>query len=281
MSTRFWLARLRLSPTELLHLAKKAAKRLCLVALVVYFIPVLFTIYLGVGLLDFVRNRRRTLGALDCYFAGNGFFTLLLAPFNLLMDVITLPYWNKGIYQLSDLPEQYQNEINAIIEAAGQGDLVAKLQSMPGEFTRRMIFFKWYGKNVQTSIDMPEYHCKYKYIRTIGVSIFNTRQSTTKHFGPLRVTLRVLYNINDIHSDYAFICVGNHTNYWRRNKLFIFDDTLQHQSVNQSEEIRYCMFLDILRPSLFPGLLSAILAGVRLVIARFNFVFYRHWVFVK
>jgi hypothetical protein len=41
------------------------------------------------------------------------------------------------------------------------------------------------------------------------------------------------------------------------------------------------MFVDILRPSLLPGLLSAILACVRAVIARFNFVFYRHWVFIK
>jgi len=41
------------------------------------------------------------------------------------------------------------------------------------------------------------------------------------------------------------------------------------------------MFVDILRPSLVPGLLSGILACVRTAIARFNFVFYRHWAFIK
>ena len=34
----------------------------------VYFIPGLLAIYVGLGLLDFLRNKRRTLGTLDRYF---------------------------------------------------------------------------------------------------------------------------------------------------------------------------------------------------------------------
>ncbi len=264
-----------------LQFSKRAAKRIVPLALAVYFIPVPFAIFLGLGLLDFARNKRRTLSALDRYLAGNGFFTWLLSPFNLFMDVISLPYRNKGIYQLADLPKPYQDEINAIIAAAHRSDLVGKLESKLGEKKRGMIFFKWYGKNVQTSVAVPEFHREYRYIRTIGVSIFNTKQSTGKHFGPLRVTLRVLYNINQIDSDNVYIKVGRHINYWRDSKLFIFDDTLQHQSCNRSDEPRYCMFVDILRPSLVPGLFSAILACIRVAIARFNFAFYKHWAFIK
>ncbi len=267
--------------SPLLKFSKRAAKRIIPLALAVYFIPGLLAIYVGLGLLDFLRNKRRTLGTLDRYFAGNGIFTWLLSPFNLLMDVISLPYWNRGIYQLSDLPWPYQDEIKAMLEAARRSDLVSKLDAKMQGAKRGMIFFKWYGKNVQTSIDVPEFHRAYKYIRTIGVSVFNTKQSTTKHFGPLRVTLRLLYNINDIASENVYIKVGNHINYWRDNKLFIFDDTLQHQSCNQSDEVRYCLFVDILRPSLLPGLMSAILACVRVAIARFNFAFYKHWAFIK
>jgi aspartyl/asparaginyl beta-hydroxylase (cupin superfamily) len=264
-----------------LQISKRAAKRIVPLALAIYFIPVPFAIYVCLGLLDFLRNKRRTLSALDRYFAGNGFFTWLLSPFNLLMDLLALPYRNKGIYQLSDLPEPYQDEINAIIGAAHRSDLVGKLESKLGEKKRGMIFFKWYGKNVQTSVDVPDFHREYKYIRTIGLSIFNTKQSTGKHFGPLRVTLRVLYNINQIDGENVYIKVGSHINYWRDNKLFIFDDTLQHQSCNRSDEPRYCLFVDILRPSLLPGLLSAILACLRLAFARFNFAFYKHWAFIK
>jgi beta-hydroxylase len=79
----------------------------------------------------------------------------------------------------------------------------------------------------------------------------------------------------------VYIKVGKHINYWRENKLFIFDDTLQHQSCNQSDEVRYCLFLDMLRPSVFPGLMSAILACVRVLVAPFNSAFYKHWSFIK
>jgi beta-hydroxylase len=265
----------------LLKFSRKAAKRIIPLALAAYFVPGLLAVYIGLGLLDFIRNKKRTLGTLDRYFAGNGFFTWLLAPFNLLMDVISLPFWNRGIYQLSDLPGPYQDEINAMLEAARRSDLVSKLDTKMQGTRRGMIFFKWYGKNVQTSIDVPEFHRTYRFIRTIGVSVFNTKQSTAKHFGPLRITLRLLYNINEITDDNVYIKVGSHVNYWRDNKLFIFDDTLQHQSCNESDEVRYCMFVDILRPSLFPGLMSAILACVRIVIARFNFAFYKRWEFIK
>jgi aspartyl/asparaginyl beta-hydroxylase (cupin superfamily) len=281
MITKAILPRVRIRGSRFFRVFKRAAKRIVALALAIYFIPIFLAIYVALGLLDFSRNSRRTLSALDRYFAGNGLFTWLLSPFNLLMDVITLPYWNRGVYQLSDLPEPYRDEINAIIEAAYRNDLVEKLQSKLGEKKRGMIFFKWYGKNVQTSVEVPEYHRHFRFIRTIGVSIFNTKQSTGKHFGPLRITLRVLYNINNIKSDKVYIKVGNHINFWRDNKLFIFDDTLQHQSCNQSDEVRYCLFVDILRPSLFPRLMSAVLACVRVAIARVNFAFHKHWVFLK
>ena len=168
-----------------------------------------------------------------------------------------------------------------MIAAAHASDLVSKLSLKMGESKRGMIFFKWYGRNVPTSVDVPEFHREYKYIRTIGVSIFSKRQSTGKHFGPLRITLRVLYNINPIRSKHVYIKVGNRINRWCDNPLFIFDDTLQHQSCNQSDEVRYCMFVDILRPSLMPAVLRGILACVRVMLIRANFLFYKHWSFIE
>jgi beta-hydroxylase len=262
-------------------IGKKALKRLLPLGLALFFIPKLLAFYVCCGLVDVLRNRRRTLSTLNRYFAGNGLCTWLLSPFNLLMDVLSLPFRNRGIYKIGDLPAAHQDEIKSIIAAAHESRLVERLESRMEGQKRAMIFFKWYGKNIQTSVDVPEFHRPYKFIRTIGVSIFNKRQSTGKHYGPLRVTLRVLYNINTIDSRDVYITVGNHTHFWNEDKLFIFDDTLQHQSCNESDAVRYCMFIDILRPSHFPRLTSAILSGVRLVIARFNSAFYQHWTFLK
>jgi len=267
--------------SQVFRIVKKTLKRVVPLALALYFIPWVLLGAVLVGLADALRNKPRTLRTLDRYFAGNGVFTWLLSPFNLLMDLFCLPYWNRGIYQLKDLPQGYQNEIQSLIDAARSRDLVGMLESKLGEKKRGMIFFKWYGKNIPASVEMPEYHQKFKYIRTIGVSIFNKKSSTGEHFGPLRVTLRVLYNVNDIDNKNVYIRVGDKTHYWQENKLFIFDDTLQHQSVNESDGVRYCLFVDMLRPSPWPWLMSGILTSIRLLMAPVRAVFYKHWTIIK
>ena len=264
-----------------LRFVKKLLKRTVPVALAIYFIPWIFCAFVVMGLIDVLRNSPRTLRTTDRYFAGNGVFTWLLSPFNLLMDLFCFPYWNRGIYRMQDMPAAYQAEIQTLIDAAADRNLVGLLETKMKEKKRGMIFFKWYGQNIPTSVEMPEYHQPFKYIRTIGVSIFNKKQSTGEHFGPLRVTLRVLYNINDIDNKNVYIRVGDKTHYWQENKLFIFDDTLQHQSCNESDAMRYCLFVDILRPSPWPWLMSGVLNCIRLGMAPLRAVFYKHWTVFK
>jgi len=271
------------------RIAKKIIKRALVLTLLVvlplvfgtYIIPILFGVYFVLGLIDVMRNTRRTLSTFDRYFFGNGFFTWILAPFNLLLDLLCLPYRNKGVYDLADLPPGHQEEIKELIAATQERDLLGQLASMMGDKKRGMIFFKWYGKNLKSSLDVPEFHKKFKYIRTIGVSIFNKRSSTGKHYGPLRISLRVLYNINTMQGKDAYIRVGSHTHYWSEKKLFIFDDTLQHRSVNETDGLRACMFVDILRPTKVPWLTGALLTGVRLFMAPARAIFYQHWTFLK
>lgn len=233
------------------------------------------------GIYDVARNKPADGPVLKRYFTGNGILTWLLSPINTLLDILALPYINKGIYKLEDLPKPYQDEITRMLDAAIKGDLVSKLEAAAKERARTMMFFKWYGENVENSIDIPEFHEDYKYIQTIGVSVFNKKQSTSKHFGPFRATIRVLYNINDMEDDSAYITVGDHTSYWRTNKLFIFDDTLMHQSINETEQVRYNMFVDILRPSLLPGLFAKIVSTVRFFLRSYNYIFYKNWEVVK
>jgi beta-hydroxylase len=260
---------------------RKAIKRLLPLVLAAVFIPKVLAAYLACGLIDVLRNSRPNLDLLQRYFVGNGLLTWLLSPFNLLMDLLTIPYWNKGVYQLNDLPPSYREEIKSVIDAADKSNLVEQLQTRIDSQDRVMVFFKWYGKNIEAAIDVPEFHRRYKHIRTIGVSVFNKRQSTSEHFGPLRVTLRMLYNLNTIEDRNAYIQVGGYTHRWCNNKLLIFDDTLQHESRNETDVVRYCMFIDILRPSLIPGIMNAILRGLRVLLQRVNCVFYRNWTFIK
>jgi beta-hydroxylase len=242
-----------------------------------FFFPKIAVFYAICGAYDVGRNRGLTLSTLRRYFIGNGFPTWLLSPVNALLDILSLPFINKGWYQLEDLPPAHQDEVKRVIEIARAEDLVGQLQERAKEFPRTMVFFRWYGANVDSFLDVPAFHQPWKYIQTIGVSVFNKRVSTSKHFGFMRASLRVLYNLNDMNDDSAYIVVGDKTSYWRENKLFIFDDTLLHESVNGSGQTRYCLFVDMLRPTPYPGIMSAVISGVRLLTQSFRFIYYQNW----
>ncbi|TMJ45599.1 MAG: aspartyl/asparaginyl beta-hydroxylase domain-containing protein [Alphaproteobacteria bacterium] len=250
---------------------------ICVLAPFAYFFPRLAIFYALCGAYDACRNRPVNAETLRRYFIGNGWGTWVLSPINILLDLLSLPYINKGVYRLADLPPAYQDEVTRVIRVANDADLVRQLEERSKQNQRTMFFFRWYGANTNTSPNVPAFHQPWKYVQTIGVSIFNRRISTSKHFGYLRASLRVLYNLNDMKDDSAYIVVGDTTSYWRDNKLFIFDDTLLHLSANDTEQPRYCLFVDIVRPTLFPHLMAGVLTVVRYLTQSFKFIYYKNW----
>jgi hypothetical protein len=242
-----------------------------------YFFPKIALFYAVCGAYDVSRNQGLNFSTLRRYFIGNGFLTWVLSPFNILLDLLSLPNINKGVYRLEDLPLAYQDEVKRLMRIAKEENLVARLEERAKEFPRTMIFFRWYGVNVETFLDAPAFHQPWKYIQTIGVSVFNKKVSTSKHFGFMRASLRILYNLNDMNDHSAYIVVGDKISYWRENKLFIFDDTLLHSSVNETNQARYCLFVDMVRPTPFPGVMRAVMSGIRLLTQSFKFVYYQNW----
>ena len=258
--------------------SKRLLRGVLLLIPALYFLPYLTLFYVACGVYDISRNSKVDLALVSRYFVGNGVLTWALSPLNVLLDILSLPFINKGVYRLKDLPLDYQGEITRLIDSARRQDLVGKLQAVAQDQKRSMFFFKWYGNDVKTVVDIPAFHEPYRYVKTIGVSVFNKKASTSAHFGPMRAMFRVLYNVNDMIDDSAYITVGNVNHYWRKEKLFIFDDTLLHQSFNESDQARYCLFVDIVRPSYIPAVFSAAVSGVaRLMSAGGSAVFYGNW----
>jgi beta-hydroxylase len=246
-----------------------------------WFFPKIALFYAICGAYDVGRNRGFELSTLRRYFIGNGFLTWMVSPINIVLDLLSLPYINKGVYRLEDLPPGHQEEIRRLIRISNEENLVAKLEERAKEHSRTMIFFRWYGVNVDTFLDIPAFHTGWKYVQTIGVSVFNKKVSTSKHFGYMRASLRVLYNLNDMTDDSAYIVVGDKTSYWRENKLFIFDDTLLHQSFNETDQTRYCLFVDIVRPTPFPAVMNGVVTAIRLLSESFKSVYYKHWKVIR
>jgi len=254
---------------------------LCVLVPFAYFFPKIAIFYAVCGAYDVSRNSGLNFETLRRYFIGNGFPTWMLSPVNVLLDLLSLPYVNKGVYRVEDLPAAYQVEVKRLIQASKEGNLVAQLEERAKQFSRTMVFFRWYGVDMQTFLNMPAFRQPWKYIQTIGVSVFNKKVSTSKHFGFMRASLRILYNLNDMNDDSAYIVVGDKTNYWRTNKLFIFDDTLLHQSVNETNQTRYCLFVDMVRPTPFPGVMRVVISGIRLLTRSFKFIYYQNWKLIE
>lgn len=242
-----------------------------------YYLTEIVAFYLLCGIYDVSRNSQVDSRLVYRYFLGNGTPTWALAPFNILMDLLSLPHINKKIYQLHDLPGACRQEIEQVLTAAKSENLAERLEWRVQNVKRGMIFFKWYGINLANSIAVPAFHEEYRYIKTIGVSIFNRNESTDEHFGPLRATIRVLYNINEVADRASYIRVRQLENRWCENKLFIFDDTLSHQSINQASAPRYCLFIDILRPSKCRVVLNYIVELLGSAFLKFRFTFYGSW----
>lgn len=240
-----------------------------------YFVPYLTLFIIATGSIDVMRNERKTRLLFDRYFLGNGVFSWFLSPINLLADLLSEK--NKKVYRLDDLPAVCRREVEGVLAtfAAHKADIIADIDRGLSNAGRGMYVFRWYGKPYNSAI--PEFNGPFEYIQTIAVSVFTGKEATSFHFGPLRFTLRVLYNLTPVDDDQVYIECGNVRHIWRDDPLFIFDDTLLHRSVNLNEARRYCVFMDIVRPSPLPGVLLAFVAATSIVARGMKGVFYRNW----
>lgn len=254
---------------------RKVGIAVVILAVALYFIPIITALFILCGLIDVMRNDRKNGQLFSLYFAGNGMFTWLLAPFNLFIDLLS--YKNRGVWKLEQFPDDYRREVEEVLGVfkAKQSEIIADIDANFESGRRGMYVYQWYGK--QHIDNVPEFTREFKYIRTIAVSVFSGRESTSYHFGPLRLTLRVLYNLRPAKTDKIFIECGDVKQLWYENPLFIFDDTLLHRSVNEHDGRRYCVFMDIIRPSPVPGFLSALLVGISISVDRMKAMFYKNW----
>ncbi len=246
-----------------------------------YFVPVVTLIFLACGALDVGRHRRITWDLIEKYFMGNGITTWLLSPINLLADLLS--HHNKGQYALADLPAEHRAEVEACVRAFvdNRDRIKAHIAKTMTGTKRSMLTFKWYNIKQITELGIPEFAKDYRYIKTIAVSTFNTRERTSWHFGPLRLTFRVLYNLDPIDSRDVYIEVDDIVHYWRDNPLFIFDDTFFHRSINDVDHVRYCLFMDMVRPNRAPRVFEIAVYAASIVAGSFKRVFYKNWSFVR
>ena len=234
----------------------------------------IFPIWILCGLIDVSRHKTMNLKLLKEYFCGKGFLTFILSPLNLFSDLLSLR--NHHTFKVEDLPKEHQDEVNDIISLFDKNSKeIGKRFEDAVSDNRSMLFYQWYGYKLDETI--IDFNKDYKYIKTIGVSLFREKTSTSRHFGPLRITYRILYNFNKVQNEGSFIEADGRINKWKYNPLFIFDDTLIHQSFNEEDDLRYCAFIDIIRPSYFDKIMKLVLSGVGFLLKNTRSIFYKNW----
>ena len=257
------------------RILRKLAIATVVLVVCLYFIPIITIVWLAAGLIDVLRNQRRDGMLFERYFLGNGIATFLLSPLNLLVDLVCYP--NKGVYRFEDLPADWRAELDSVLDVFRQRkkEIIAEIDQTFESGRRGMYLYVWWGN--ENPHDIAEFKRDFRFVKTIGVSVFSGKESTTWHYGPLRLTLRVLYNLTPVRHNRIFIECQNHKHFWHDNPLYIFDDTLMHRSVNEYDARRYCVFIDIMRPTRLPGLLSGLISIVAVIFERRNAMFLKHW----
>ena len=234
----------------------------------------LIPLWIIFGLIDVSRHKTMNFKLIKEYFMGKGVLTFLLSPLNLLTDLLS--HRNLHTFKVNDLPPAHQNEINEVIELFDKNSKqIANRFKEATNDNRTMLFYKWYGYKLDESI--LDFDKDYKYIKTIGVSLFREKTSTSRHFGPLRATFRILYNFNKVKNEGSYIEADGRINKWKHSPIFIFDDTLIHQSFNEEDDLRYCAFIDIIRPSYFENIMKIILSSVGFLLKNTRSIFYKNW----
>lgn len=251
---------------------KKVLKRAAPLVIAGFVYPPLAIVYLACGIYEVVRHRKELAATGRHFFLVNGGLTWALSPMNTLIDIISLPFVNKKIYKLSDFPKAYQEEILQVTQGCPVDEIIAEVHRRNQSHGRTMMIYKWYGFN-NAGATCGHFQKNFKYIQTVGVSTFSPQAKTSKHFGWLRAGVRVLYNIGATPGEGAYIVVNGTKHTWCKDgPLFMFDDTVVHQSFNMTDMERHCLFIDVLRPSYCPILLRSLINFMGYVWTRLPFL---------
>ena len=229
------------------------------------------------GVIDVLRHKTLSFKVIKQYFTGKVMLTWFLSPINLFTDLISPK--NLHTYSIDNLPNDLKLEILEIINFFDNNTVNITKRFQGADSSRTMLFYKWYDKNLDTQF--PEFNKKFKYIKTIGVSLFKQKTSTSRHFGPLRVSFRLLYNFNKARNPESYIEADGTINVWKDQSLFIFDDTLIHQSFSKEDGVRYCAFIDIIRPTYVYPIMNSLLIIVSFFMIKVRGIFYKNWQMIK
>ena len=112
--------------------------------------------------------------------------------------------------------------------------------------------FKWYDNtNIYTQQICPVITSivnRYDNIAAAFISILEPFSYLKPHNGSSKAVIRYLFPINIPNDkENCYMIINGEKHIWTENIPIIFDDTVEHSSINNTDEYRAVLFLDIIR----------------------------------
>jgi beta-hydroxylase len=166
------------------------------------------------------------------------------------------PYVLPVAKELEDNFADIQTEIKEILK---RYDDFAPFQNISPDQTYisnddkwRMFFFKAagvnFGRNQQFAPKTFEVLNKHKDIVSAYISVLGPRKMLMPHEGPWSGILRMHLGVVIPDTEKCTLVNGGEKYHWEEGKVVLFDDTYEHIAVNETNEIRAILFLDVMRP---------------------------------
>lgn len=166
------------------------------------------------------------------------------------------PYAMPVAKELEDNFPVIQGEIKSILK---RYDDFAPFQDISPDQTYisnddkwRMFFFKAAGVNFKRNQSFAPETFKilnrHKYVISAYISVLGPRKMLMPHEGPWSGILRMHLGVVIPGNKECTLVNGGEKYHWEEGKVVLFDDTYEHIAVNQTNELRAILFLDLMRP---------------------------------
>jgi beta-hydroxylase len=166
------------------------------------------------------------------------------------------PYHFPVAKQLEDNFPAIQAEIKTILQ---RYDDFAPFQSISPDQTYisnddkwRMFFFKAanvnFGRNQQFAPKTFEILNQHKDVISVYISVLGPHKMLMPHEGPWSGILRMHLGVVIPGNKECTLVNGGEKYHWEEGKVVLFDDTYEHIAVNETDQIRAILFLDVMRP---------------------------------
>jgi len=120
----------------------------------------------------------------------------------------------------------------------------------------RLFFLKgaamWFRKNCALMPQTTTILRKHPNIVSAYISVLGPRKKLNPHSGPYSGVLRLHLALDIPHPHRCYLSVGGKRAYWREGKCLLFDDTYEHYAVNNTDQLRAVLFMDVIKPLPIP-----------------------------